>query len=34
MRGFMGVDVIVMMKIVVLVMQIVILLDDSGWFRR
>jgi|GEM_PF-3788914 hypothetical protein len=34
MRGFMGVDVIVMMKIAVLVMQIVILLDDSGWFRR
>jgi len=30
----MGVDVIVMMKIAVLVMQIVILLDDSGWFRR
>jgi hypothetical protein len=34
MRGFMGVDVIVMVKIAVLVMQIVILLDDSGWFRR
>jgi hypothetical protein len=30
----MGVDVIVMVKIAVLVMQIVILLDDSGWFRR
>lgn len=34
MRGFISVDVIVMMKIAVLVMQIVILLDDSGWFRR
>mgnify|MGYP001069811861 CR=1 FL=1 len=34
MRGFMGVDVIVMVKIAVLVMQIVILLDDSGLFRR
>jgi len=34
MRRFMGVDVIVMVKIAVLVMQIVILLDDSGWFRR
>lgn len=30
----MGVDVIVMVKIAVLVMQIVILLDDSGLFRR
>jgi len=34
MRRFMGMDVIVMVKIAVLVMQIVILLDDSGWFRR
>jgi hypothetical protein len=34
MRVFMGVDVIVMMKIAVLVMQIVILLDESGLFRR
>jgi len=34
MRVFMGVDVIVMVKIAVLVMQIVILLDDSGLFRR
>ena len=34
MREFMGVDVIVVVKIVVLVMQIVILLDDSGLFRR
>lgn len=34
MRGFMGVDVIVMVKIAVLVMQIVILLDGSGLFRR
>lgn len=30
----MGVDVIVMVKIAVLVMQIVILLDGSGLFRR
>lgn len=30
----MGVDIIVMVKIAVLVMQIVILLDESGLFRR
>ncbi len=34
MRVFMGVDIIVMVKIAVLVMQIVILLDESGLFRR
>lgn len=34
MRGFMGVDVIVIVKIAVLVMQIIILLDESGLFRR
>jgi hypothetical protein len=34
MRVFMGGDIIVMMKIAVLVMQIVILLDESGLFRR
>jgi len=30
----MGIGVIVMVKIAVLVMQIVILLNDSGLFRR
>lgn len=34
MREFMGIGVIVMVKIAVLVMQIVILLNDSGLFRR
>lgn len=34
MRGFMGADIIVMVEIAVLVMQIVILLDESGLFRQ
>lgn len=34
MRGFIGMDVILMVKIAVLVMQFVIVLDESGVFRR